>query len=149
MMRWALALLVLVLAGCTGQNVDESFLDSHGAVLARVECLNTDAAGVGTYRAIMFLDGSVLATKDGQLDFFERGDTNRTHAPIGLGILTGAPASSCGGTYEDIYKIESGDLVKDRCDGNPASRHTTTLKDLSTDCSGFNKEPVRLRHHHE
>ncbi len=140
MMKRALLLLVLVLAGCTGQNVDESFLDTHGAVLARVECLNVDATGLGRYWAVMFLDGSVLAEKDGQSALFERSDSDRTHAPVGSStILSGAPLASCGGVYEDVYKIDSGNLVKDRCSGNPASRGTSTLKSLSSDCSGFNK----------
>lgn len=139
MMRGALLLLALVLAGCTGQNVDESFLSTHGAVLARVECLSADTPGIGRYWAVMFLDGSAIASKDGETFFFERSDPGREHAPVGRGLLTGAPLVACGDTYEEIYRIDNGELVKDRCEGNPASRNIYVLKDIDTDCSGFNK----------
>lgn len=139
MMRGALLLLAAVLAGCTGQNVDESFLSAHGAVLARVECLNVDTGGIGRYWALMFLDGSVLASKDGETFFFERSDSDREHAPVGRGLMTGAPLVACGDTYEDIYRIDDGELVKDRCEGNPASRNVYVLKDIGTECAGFNK----------
>lgn len=134
--------------GCTGENVDEAFLATHGAVLARVTCENgVFSPAVGginlTYDAVMFLDGSVLVsgTRDAnETRFFERSDTDRVHARLRSGGY-GSPPGACGGPTNYV-EINSGVLEFYSCSGgSPASyvHHSAADRDLTTDCTGFNK----------
>lgn len=134
-----LLLALLVLAGCTGQNVDEAFLADHGAVLARVFCVcgGTTTPSCGTpvnYWAIMFLDGSVLANGSRNTAFYERGDAARANAIVSLN----PEQQTCGAPGAEYYAIENGELNLYTCSGSPASHILDETIDLD-DCTGFNK----------
>lgn len=137
MIRGALLLLGLVLAGCTGQNVDESFVATHGALLARVNCLCTPGT-CGTsinYWALMFLDGSVLAQGNRATAFYERSEANKDNAIVPL-----TPEQTlCGGPGAEYFAIESGSLNLYMCSGSPPTHIIDETLDIGTDCSGFNK----------
>lgn len=134
-----------LLAGCTGQNVDEDFLAEHGVVLARVTCKGRpNFANSFDYDALMFLDGSVMASFIGNNPsdngpvsasaFYERGDADRVHATVRFG-----PSSECSGArYTDRYTIDSGDLKWLRTDSECTDSTHATL-DVDTQCAGFNK----------
>lgn len=133
-----LALIAVLLLGCTGENVDESFLETHGALLARVECRGTAAGKDYDYRALMFLDGSVMvfgsdSTPRSDVEFFERSDADRVH-----GSYRSLTDGSCGGA-ERYVSIVSGVLTLHNCQGSPPAYSTTSLFTLSTECTGFNQ----------
>lgn len=135
------ALLVLALAACTGQNVDESFVSTHGALLARVDCVcSSGTCGTSlSYSALMFLDGSVLASgkANGEfgLAFHERSEAAKDEAQVGI-----TPADlTCGAPGAEYFAIEGGDLNLYTCSGSPPAHVVDETRDLATDCSGFNK----------
>lgn len=130
----------LLLAGCTGQNVDEAFLADHGAVLARVDCHSATTSPYIVYSALMFLDGSVRADgKTGDTGsgwaFFERSDAERTHGTVALFDA----GTSCGAPSNQYLRIESGDLNYYICSGGPPAHVIDESLDVDTDCTGFNK----------
>ena len=145
-----LLLPLLVLAGCTGQNVDENFVAAHGALLARVECKSRPSGSLYDafdYDALMFLDGSVLASFVGHISgagtptsgsaFYERSDAERTHAAIRF-----RPGPYCSGAwYGDRYTIIGGELKWLKMDTSPpcSDFSPNATLDLETDCTGFNK----------
>jgi|SRR3954469_11981010 hypothetical protein len=140
MMRLALILAVIVLAGCTGQNIDETFLSDHGVVLARVDCHAATTSPFLTYSALMFLDGSVRVDArtgdDGSgWAFFERSDSEGAH---GTAAFPDA-STACGAPSNSYLRIESGDLNYYICSGGPPAHVLDESLDLATDCSGFNK----------
>lgn len=141
-MRGFLLAVAIVLVGCTGQNVDESFVATHGALLARATCSEgVSASPVSgrhfTFDALMFLDSSVLVhgTGDtGGFAFYERSDSSRAHARVDLGQYE----SNCSGT-RNYAEINSGSLELIECTGTPASYQVMHSMTLSSDCTGFNK----------
>jgi hypothetical protein len=139
MMRLAVFFLAIVLAGCTGQNVDENFIATHGAILARASC-DVALDGVhANYYALMFLDGSVTAfgqTLDGAdpisaSSFYERSDGAKDQAGVFLRTTT----NSCTPSFGAQLKIDSQDLHLLRC--NTGSYVSVDSEPLSS-CSGFN-----------
>lgn len=124
--------LLLALTSCTGLNLDEDHLDTHGAALASVNCLTTSLS----YSAVMFLDGSVWAaatmTTGAGSAFYERGDSARVEAMVPLG-----PKDDCDGPRSSL-KIESGDLNRYSCQGSPSAQTLVASVDIDT-CAGFNK----------
>lgn len=137
-MRNAALPLCLGLCACTGLNLDETFVETHGAALAQVKCENPSGPSI-IYRATMFWDGSVQASANfGQLSgsvFFERDDADRTNAPVPLQSSDG----DCGGGPFRFVAIETGDLNVYVCQGSPSAYDLVGALDLSTDCTGFNK----------
>lgn len=123
---------LLVLLGCTGKNVDESFLTTHGAVLARVTC--QVGSGVNRYDAVMFLDGSVLAMSGKGSQLFERGDATRTGAHIQI-------SSECEPGMSDRVGINSGHVQLQNCNGSTGSHYYYTQEDVAvSSCAGFNQD---------
>lgn len=128
----------VALAGCTGQNVDESFLDDHGAVLAQVECPCPTCSTKFDYSATMFLDGSVLAqghtSADQGLRYLQRGNSENVHGTVAIDH-----DSACGTPGASYFRIESGDLNLYICSGGPPAHVVDETVDLVNDCTGFNK----------
>jgi len=131
-------LLGVLLVGCTGENVDEAFLATHGAVLARVDCLWEGSPPFYRYQAIMFLDGSVQAqaTIGSSVEFYERGNPARTRGQVNIEI---AGQTVCARKHERILYQENGELVLEKCEGNPGTSNVQHVIDVDTECSGFNK----------
>ncbi len=142
MIRWAVALLVCVLAGCTGQNVDENFIADHGASLAQMRCVgasthvNSDTNL--NWQANLFYDGSVImqvktsAGSPGTL-FFSRNEVPE-HYAVGFG--PGYTLDGCGWN-DGILLIESGYLKRYTCAAGTTPELASTFS-LSS-CTGFNK----------
>lgn len=146
-LRNGVLLLAALLAGCTGENVDEDFVAEHGALLARVECTglmppNNDYRV--HYSALMFLDGSVMASATERISstvaagtaFFERSDANRFNASVVVNPAD--PGEACGTGSAVHYTMESGDLQRCFCTGMSFDCNDSVLS-VDTDCSGFNK----------
>ena len=120
--------------------MDEDFLDTHGVVLARVECSDGIYSGqthdTFTYQAVMFLDGSVLVNGSHSIKgswFYERSDADRLHARLSAGSGSGCSGPS-------VYaEINSGNLEFFQCSGGPPSYSVVYDYSLTSDCSGFNK----------
>lgn len=140
MMTRTLPLLVLALSACTGQNIDESFLETHGVVLARVDCHAANTSPFIAYSALMFLDGSVRVDAktgdDGSTwAFYERTDAERDNATAPFL----SDSTACGAPSPQYLRIESGELNYYICSGGPPAHVIDETLDLGTDCSGFNK----------
>jgi len=147
MFRKASLLLAAAIVGCTGENVDEDFVAAHGALLARVECTglmppNNDYRV--HYSALMFLDGSVMASATERISssvaagtaFFERSDANRFNASVVVNPAD--PGEACGNGATIYYAMNSGELQRCRCTGVSFDCDDDEL-DVATDCAGFNK----------
>lgn len=136
-MRAALLGLLLAPAGCSGLNLDEVFVSTHGATLASVECRDVINGSEVYYQATMFWDGSVLAhgqTPTNSLGsgskFHERADADRAKGSVPLRPFSG----SC--QYGGLLEIESGDLNLYLCDSGALTLDGSL--DVSANCSVLN-----------